>query len=330
MRWSFPYARFETLPSAPTEARCPGAAASSTRAKSRRRHEPASRAVAGILAPVCAGAGVTVDEDASVLVRRVLEARVCRVRTEEQRVTGLRQDGHGIGLAKRGALVGFEVDSSPFRAARHELERTAVGRHLVEHDQRLHEAAAAVDVRPGAVAFVAMLDVLMPAEYDAVVRALEVDLAQKMVHRAVVEQLRTRSGQSRVAADVEQVTLASAGPDDALNDLSIGAAAEHEIRSAMQRGFGESARDSLELVEARSHARDLVGAEQRSADDPAELEEVVDLIGAQSDFAAHGRYCRRRSVVVSRCSVSFRLYNYTAFHGAARNLISPNVLYARF
>ena len=151
-----------------------------------------------------------------------------------------------------------------------------------------------------------------------------------MVHRAVVEQLRRRSGQSRVAADVEQVALASAGPDDALNDLPIGAAAEHEIRSAMQRGFGQSARDPLELVEARSHAGDFASAEQRSTEDPAELEELVDLIGTESGFAAHDRYCRRRSRGFSCGSVSFRLYNYAAFHGAAGNVMSLIVPTSRF
>ena len=84
--------------------------------QSRRGHEPASGAVAGILAPVRAGAGVTVDEDASIPIGRVLEARMCRVRAEEQRVAGLRQDRYGVALAQRGAIVAFEVDSAPFRA----------------------------------------------------------------------------------------------------------------------------------------------------------------------------------------------------------------------
>src|SRR5262245_43392184 len=123
-----------------------------TRPRVARSLEPTSCAVAGIFAPVRVGTGVAVDEDASILVRLVLEARVRRVWAEEQRVARLRQDRHGIALAQLGAIA-FEVDSTPLRATRHELERPAIGRHLVEHDQRLHEAAAAVDVRPRAVAF---------------------------------------------------------------------------------------------------------------------------------------------------------------------------------
>src|SRR6185503_17573346 len=53
--------------------------------KSRRSHEPASGAVARIFAPVGAGAGVPVDQDASILIGSIFEARVCRVRAEEQR-----------------------------------------------------------------------------------------------------------------------------------------------------------------------------------------------------------------------------------------------------
>jgi len=174
---------------------------------------------------------------------------------------GLRQDRHGLAFAELGASLVLEVDASPLRAARHELQWPAIGRHLVEHDQRLHEAAATIDVRPGSVAFVAMLDVLMPAEHDAVVRPLEVRLAQEMVHRVVGQQLGTWTRQARVTADVEQVVLAAAGPHDALNDLPIGPAAEDEIRSSVQRGFRQPACYALELVEARPHARHFIEAE---------------------------------------------------------------------
>ena len=82
-----------------------------------------------------------------------------------------------------------------------------------------------------------MLDVLVPVEHDTVVRSLEMCLAQQMVHRIVVEQLRTRTRQAGITPYLEQVMLAAAGPNDALYDLAVGAAVEHEKRSAVQRGF---------------------------------------------------------------------------------------------
>jgi hypothetical protein len=114
------------------------------------------------------------------------------IRAEEQGVARLRRNRHGIFGAEAGrrrgsavavGAVAAEIDTSPLRAARHEQHRPAVDRHFVDHDQRLHEAATAVDVGPGPVALVAMLNVLMPVEDDTVVRAFEVCLIQQLIHR---------------------------------------------------------------------------------------------------------------------------------------------------
>ena len=64
-----------------------------------------------------------------------------------------------------------------------------------------------------------MPNVLMPAECDAVARALEMRLAQQMIHRVALQQLSARRCQARVFADLEQIALASTGPDDAFDDL---------------------------------------------------------------------------------------------------------------
>jgi len=71
-----------------------------------------------------------------------------------------------------------EVDSTPGSTARYELQWPAVCRHIIKRNKCLHETATAIDVRPSTVPLVAMLDVLVPAEYDPVIGSLEVRLAQ--------------------------------------------------------------------------------------------------------------------------------------------------------
>lgn len=196
------------------------------------------------------------------------------VRAEEQSVAGLRGNSDGIlpseapesvcRPAEPVVTAVAEIDSPPLRTARDEEDRTTVGRHLVEHDHRLYEASAAVDVGPGSIALVAMPNVLMPVEHDTIARALEMGLAQQMIHRVTVQQLRAGHGQARIAADLEQIGLTAAGPDDTSDDLGTVLFPEHEVRAAMQPGPGQRARDRFESVEAQPHSRNLVGAEQAS------------------------------------------------------------------
>jgi hypothetical protein len=237
---------------------------------------------------------VAVDEHAAIGRRHILEARVRRVGAEEQRVAGIREDSYGIILIELRwpawhivriiVIVVSEIDSPPPPAARNEHQRAAIGGHRVEHDQRLDETASAVDVTPGPVALVAVLDILMPAKNDTVVGSLEVSLRQQLVHLVAAEQLRGRHSQPLVRADLEEVRLRAAGPDDPLDDLLSALPAENKMGTVKITRGRQVRRHRLQGLEALPHPRDLPGVEQPLADDKSRLVKLADLVVTQQPW----------------------------------------------
>src|SRR5579864_1512231 len=232
---------------------------------------------AGAGAEIGTGVGArereAVDDHTARQGAPVLGAAVYEIRAEDGGAARREERWDSWTIAEIAPHPGrVEVSLSP--AARIEDERTVVGRRIVDRDDGLNIAPAAVHVAPLRSAVAAVLAVLVRLEFQPVVRVLGVQLVEEVDRSGRAEELADDRGEPYVAPTGKERRLATPCPDDPQQPERAVRTAEDELAAgtldvlrvcpalAGRERRGQVPPHGPQPLGSRGHCRDLLTREE--------------------------------------------------------------------